>query len=351
MAEDGLEMKRILLISIITLCLVGCAKHDKTPKEQAPLRVNTMVVAPQAGTSTSRYVGTIAPVQETPLSIQSAGRVTAIHAKNGDKVRKGQKIVEVEDTQARNALEGAKASLQHAQDGYDRAKQVHDKGVIADQKMVEIESQLSQAQALYASAKQRFEECTLIAPCEGVMSGLELTKGQTVIPGAKVCTILDVSGFSVRFTVPESEINGLTGERISGIVECTAVNQVFPITITEKSETANPVTHTYDVVARIKGGAEVLKTGMVAKVQITNQQSSITNQQSDIVIPARCILLKPGGHTVWLIEQGRAVRRDVVVDGYQADGVRILSGLQPGDSLIIDGYQKLYNNCKIQSEN
>ena len=50
---------------------------------------------------------------------------------------------------------------------------------------------------------------------------------------------------------------------------------------------------------------------------------------------------------MWLIKQGKAERRDITIDGYQADGVRVSAGLQPGDTLIIDGYQKLYNSCTV----
>ena len=204
---------------------------------------------------------------------------------------------------------------------------------------------MAQAKSLYLAAKKRLEECSLTAPCDGVVNGLTIEKGQTVIPGTKICSILDISGFNVRFTVPEAEIRELGTK---GEVECAAVNAVFPVTIREKSVAANTLTHTYDVVAHITGGTDVLMTGMVAKVQIaqmTNDKCQMAN--NDIVIPAQCILLTPDGHTVWVAENGVAVRRTITIDGYQADGVRVKSGLQAGDTLITEGYQKLYKDCKI----
>ncbi len=333
---------RLWVIGIVACLFFSCAQRESTQHEQAAIKVQTMVVTSQAASATSRYVGAIEPVQETPLSMQTTGRVVAVHVKNGQRVQTGQVIIDLDNTQARNALQGAEAALRHAQDAYDRVSKVHDKGVVSDQKMVEIESQLAQAKSLYAAAKQQLAECTLKAPCEGVISGLEAVIGQTIIPGTAVCKLLDVTGFSVRFTVPENEINGL-GK--SGMVECAAVDMVLPIVLTETGIVANPVTHTYELVARISGGADILKSGMVAKVQISNHQSPITN--SDIVIPAKCILLKPEGHTVWVVENGKASRRLITVDGYQADGVRITQGLQEGDILITEGYQKLYSGCAV----
>ena len=342
-------MKKILYILLIIVSCVSCRRAQQTQREQAPLRVKTMLVAPKNDVSQSRYIGAIEPVHETPLCMQSTGRVVNIHAKNGQRVRKGQKILEIDNTQAMNALQGAEASLKHAQDGYNRVHQVHEKGVVTDQKMVEVESQLSQAEALYQAAKQRLNECSLVAPCDGVIDGLSVEMGQTILPGVTVCAILDLSGYSVRFTVPEAEIRVFGDRRqIKGTVECTAVDTVFPVVITEKSVTANPLTHTYDVVARIQGGVDVLMAGMVGKVTVSNDISSVAD--ATIVIPAKCILLKPEGHTVWVAEHGKAVRKTITIGGYQADGVQVKSGLQPGDTLITDGYQKLYNDCKIICE-
>jgi len=303
-----------------------------------------MVVMSQDGSTASRYVGTIEPAQTTPLSLQTTGRVVSVEVKNGQRVTAGQTILKVDDTQARNALQGAEAALQHAQDGYDRVAAVHEKGVVSDQKMVEISSQLQQAKSFYEAAKQQLEECTLTAPCDGVVDGLEAVIGQTIIPGTKLCTILDVSAYSVRFTVPENEIGSLADK---GQVECAAVGAVLPITVTEKGITANAVTHTYEVVARINGRAEGLKAGMVATVKLKGER---LKDEGDIVIPAKCILLKPEGHTVWVMEKGTAARRAIEIDGYRADGVRVASGLTIGDTLITEGYQKLYNGCKVENE-
>lgn len=340
-------MKTSKTISLgLALCaLMACTKQAHRDYTQAPIKVKTTVVAPQAGSATSRYVGTIEPTHETPLSLETTGRVTAINVKNGTRVHKGQVLLTVDNTQALNALQGAEATLQHAQDGYNRVSQVHAKGVVSDQKMVEVESQLTQAKSIYAAAKKRLEECTLVAPCDGVVNGLTMEKGQTVIPGTKLCSILDVSGFNVRFTVPEAEVRNL-GK--TGKVECAAVDSVFPVTIREKSVAANAVTHTYDVIAHISGGTDVLMAGMVAKVHVQNTNRNTDEEQmTNIVIPAKCILLTPDGHTVWVVENGTAVRRGIVIDGYQADGVRVKSGLQSGDTLITEGYQKLYKDCKV----
>lgn len=337
-------MKRLLTLLLTVLCLVACGHRDDSQREQASLKVKTLVLSPATGGMTSRYVGTIEPIRDTPLSLQSVGRVVSVSAKNGQRVKKGQTLMAIDNTQAMNALQTAEASLKHAQDGYDRVSKVHSKGVVSDQKMVEIESQLAQARSLYEAAKQQLAECTLIAPCDGLVDGLNIEIGQTIIPGTKVCSLLDVTAFNVRFTVPEAEINGIEKNHRSmeGTVECGAIDTVLPIVITEKGVTANPLTHTYDVVAAVRGGADLLKAGMVGKVILEKSPNP-----SSLIIPASCVLMKPEGPTVWVLSNGEAERRPITLDGYQANGVRVASGLQAGDTLIVEGYQKLYKGCKV----
>lgn len=348
-------MQKELIIGV-ALLFASCAAHEKAQKEQAPLRVEMTVVASQANNGSSRYVGTIVPLHETALSLQTTGRVKEIKCKNGDKVQKGQVLLRVEDTQARNALNTAESALRQAQDGYNRVKQVHEKGAVTDQKMVEVESQLARAKSTYAIAQQQVKECTLTAPGNGVVSGLSLEIGQSVIPGMKILSLLDQSALCVRFTVPEGEVRNIqiNGGRLtqSGEVECAAVDTILPISITEKSMTANPITHTYEVTARVLGGTDILLPGMVGKVRLrgNDKESQKADENENIIVPAHCIQLMPTGHTVWVVEQGRARRREITIGGYQSGGVLVQSGLQVGDTLITEGYQKLYNDCKVMGD-
>lgn len=341
-----MEMERYKYIGmmLVALLLIACTSHDKAAGGRSALRVRTVVVTKQAGLSSARYVGTIVPIREVPLSLQTTGRITDIGVRNGERIRKGRMILQVDSTQVKNAVQSAKAALLRAQDGYERVKQVHSKGVVTDQKMVEVESQLAQAKAIYDAAQQQLDECTLLAPCDGVVSGLDCEKGQNILPGKTLCSIIDLRAFQVKFTVPEAEIAAVNG---CGQVTCTSIGASFPITVTEKSLSANPLTHTYDVTARVEGGEDRLLPGMVAKVEISGSAEQAEDEPVSVIVPASCILMKQTGPTVWVVEQGKAARRDITIDGYQADGVKVLTGLADGDTLVTDGYQKLYQGCPL----
>ena len=316
------------------------------------MRVKTQIIHSGQQETTYRYVGTIAPIREVQLSMQAPGRVVGVYARSGERVREGQVILSIDSTQAVHARISAESAMRQAQDAYERVGKVHDKGAVTDQKMIEIESQLTRAQALYNAAVQQVNECNLKAPFDGVISDLDIHEGRMVVPGVSLCTILDTRAFEVKFTVPEKEVKEIMGKRMSGFVECVAADTVLPITVRETNITANPLTHTYEVKARILKGADVLMNGMVGTVKLKadggKRKAESGNER--IIIPMRCVLLKPEGHTVWVIENGHATRRFITVGGYEADGIEVMSGLQAGDTLITEGYQKLYNGCKVSIE-
>lgn len=334
-------MKNILVL-LPLLAFVGCSHIERKAQEPSAVRVTTVVVQPQATEVHSRYVGEITAGRETPLSIQTTGRILMTGCRDGERVRKGQVLLRVDSVQSLNALRSAEASLRHAQDGYDRAKQVHSKGGVTDQQMVEIESQLTQAKSMYSAAKRGVEECTLRAPFDGVISGFDLSVGQTVVPGMPLFSVLDISSLSVRFGVPEGEITRLTEHK--GEVEVPAAGVVLPIRISEKSVSANPITHSYAVTADITGDIRGLMPGMVGKVTLR------TRNAEEIIIPAHCVQLMPDGPTVWVVSKGAASRRSIGVSGYCANGVQVNQGLQTGDTLVVEGYQKLYKGCKVLCE-
>lgn len=341
------ELTYLLFCGLYVWGLSGCSSPIKHKAEVPPISVRTMVIGAQEdAVAYTRYIGSVEAIQETPLSLQSAGRVTEVNVQEGSAVSSGQVLLRIDNTQAVNALRSAEAAWCQAEDGYTRAQQVYAKGAITEQQMVEIESKRTQAQALYEVAKRQVEECELKAPCKGVVSGLDIQIGQTIVPGVQLMKLLDLSAYAVRFTVPEGEISSLSiGQK--GTVECTTMDTVLTCTITDKGIQANPLAHTYDVKARITGGQKILRPGMVCKVKMSSEYSVGSSERSAIIIPAQCILLKPEGPTVWVKENGEAVRRAVTVGGYQAEGVLITTGLQAGDSLITEGYQKLYMGCKV----
>ncbi len=347
-------MKRSQTISTILLCLtIGVASCDylpnKKPKyEVAPLRVKVQKIENQTTVCSHVYVGKIEETSSVPLSMQATGQVIAVQVKKGDHVKKGQELLRIDDTQAKNALQAANATLRQAQDGYNRAKKVYKAGGVTDQKMVELSSQLDQARSMVAISRKSLNDCVLYAPSDGIIGDCKVKIGQVVAPGIGLVTLLDMEEYNVVFDVAETDITHIqVGD--SGVITIDALGKTeTPIYVTEKNLIANTIAHTYTVTALLFNPADEYKQqllpGMVSKVRLASQNVS------GFFVPTACVQTLTSGPSVWVAQGYKAQRRHVTIGQYTATGVIITNGLAAGDYVITEGFQKMYSGADIYWE-
>ena len=335
------------LLCLLLLCLAGCDKlplKKKPQYEVRPIKVEVQTMDKQTRVNTHTYVGRIEEASSVPLSVQTAGQVTAVYVKKGDHVKAGQELLRLDDTQARNAMLAANATYQQAADGYRRARQVYAKGVITEMKMVEVSSQLEQARSVLAMSRKSLNDCVLRAPSDGVIGECKAKAGQVVAPGLSLVTLLDMEGYNVTFDVAEGDITSIqVGDSGSVVVEAIGKTEV-PVCVTEKNLLANTIAHTYTVTAFISNPSDEYKQqllpGMVSKVRLRSQSVS------GYFVPAACVQTLTSGASVWVVENGIATRRRVEIGQYASGGVLITRGLHEGDQVVVEGFQKLYNGAK-----
>ena len=339
--------KYIYILCAVGMVLVGCDKvQDKLPNrkpkyENQAIRVKVQTMDEQTHTYTHTYVGRIEEVSSVPLSVMTTGQVLSVKVKTGDRVKAGQELLRIDDTQARNALQAAQATFQQAQDGYKRAKQVYAEGGVTEQKMVEINSQLKQAKSMLSMSQKSLNDCVLRAPVDGVIGECRVHVGQNVAPAVPVITLLDMNGYNVAFDVAEADIAAIRAGEEGSIVVAAAGNDTLPVRVVEKNLLANTIAHTYTVKAMLLRGDSCLLPGMVSKVWLQSQSVS------GYFVPFECVQTMPTGKSVWVVSNGIAQRRSIEVGEYVAGGVLITKGLHAGDQVVVEGFQKMYNGAKV----
>ncbi len=334
-------MRKLIIISFTVLLCAGCAKQA-TDSTIPPLFVHVMTVETKSVVPTHTYVAKIEESNMVPLSVQTPGKVTEVLCRASEKVREGQVLLRMDKTQANNAYNSAKATLTEAKDAYQRVRQVYEQGGVTDQKMVEVESKLAQAQSIYDMACKTLNDCEIRAPRSGIIGRCDIQVGQVVAPGVTLITLLDVVGYNAVFAVPETEIASvIIGDAAQ--VDIAAIHATdIPAKVIEKNMVANTITHTYEVKASIEGQLKDLLPGLVAKIRLH------AHVQSGYVIPASCVSLQPAGTMVWVANDSVAERRMITISTYTEGGVLVTNGLQAGEIIITDGSHKLYNGAPIQ---
>ena len=334
-----------LLFLPLSLLLIGCGdKSDKKQVYDPAIPVKIAVVEVADGTNVRNYVGSVKSETKVALSFHLGGTLTNIYVHNGQKVNKGTIIAKVDETTAKSLHDAALASLNQAEDGYRRLKQVHEEGGISDVRWVQMETDLEKARQTEISTRKNLEDCTIYAPQDGIISMDERVVGELMRPSETFCNLIDMNKFVVEFTVPEKEV-GMINIGDKAVAEINALNNLeTEIVIYDKAIVSNPFGHTYTVKAKIDLVGKDALPGMVAKIRLNS------SALSGIIVPASCVQTVSDGLAVWAVKNGKSYRRIIEVSDFVKNGVLVQKGLDHGDTIVTVGYQKLYNGAKVSCE-
>lgn len=346
-------MKRSLLIFILPFLLMGCGDADPAQLKERliggtqverVIPVGIITIDSIGEIAHSSYPGYLEEGQSIDLAFKYGGTLSQLNVKEGSRVAKGQVLAQVSSPTLDNALRSAQATLDQAQDAYDRLKKVYDNGSLPEIKWKEMEANLEKAQSAYELANAMMQDNVVTAPFAGTVTFVDAHVGENIVPLKPVVRIISTGGMAVKISVPENEIAQLKVNDQADIIVPALDNRHYTGKVTEKSMTASLLTHSYPVKVTVSQPDEDLRPGMIGKVEL---QSKINKS---IIIPANAVLINRGGKFVWVVENGCATRRPITLAGYSGKGVIVSEGLYQGDHVVVEGYQKISEGMKV-SEN
>lgn len=327
----------------MAICLAACTDKDEKKSTEA-FSVVTETVAHNTHDGNVSYVGTVEENTAIAVSFTGMGTIKQVHVSEGEKVRKGQLLAEMDKTHAENSLATAQASYKQATDALNRMRQLHENKSLSDMQWVEVQSKVEQAEALVATAKKMIEDCSIYSPIDGVIGSKKINAGETALPSQPVVTILDIKKLKVKVSIPEKEIGSVTPATKSLIAIDALDNKTVNGGIVEKGVVADASTHTYDIRINIANPDGDILPGMVAKVEILSNEAI-----QGLYLPVRSIQQNADGkHFVWVISDGKAHRRNITMGTTSGDRIQVLSGLVIGDKVIVSGYQKVSEGTPVK---
>ena len=334
-------------IGFFTLLLTLSACGSKAPQHRVePLRVGTYMVEASAEQLTKVYVGIVEEERSVAMSFPLGGSLAEVAVDEGQFVKKGQLIAELDATSAQQVYDSSKAQLEQAQDAYARLKQLYDAESLPEIKWVDIQTQLRKAEAAFQIAEKNLADCTITAPFSGVVGKRMAEAGETVLPGAPVVTLLEIERVKVAFPVPEQEISKVNPQSRIEIVVSALDNRCYTGADPEKSIKANPMAHTYKVRAKVANADHQLLPGMVCRVEMEAAADALA--EGEFVLPMTAVRESgDGARFVWIVEGDTVARRGVKVGRLVENGVIISDGLRAGDRVVTEGVQKIGDGTKV----
>ena len=337
-------MKKCMWI-LLAVVLVSSCGQKKEQQTKAPTRVKTQVVSPGMVDNAQTYVGIVEEREATAVSFTGMGVVKRMLVSEGQAVSRGQLIAEMDDTQARNLLVGAEASMTQANDALERYKMLHDNGSLPEVQWVEVQSKVAQAKSQLEVAKKNLADCRLTAPVGGIIGKKLVGAGETALPSQAVVSILDISAVKVKVSVPEAEISSIHANTPTSI-KVEAIDGSYQGGRIEKGVEADALTHTYDIRINVANSGRKLLPGMVASVRFVSEGSQAIGSR---MIPVTSVQKRADGSLfVWTVDQKKTAHRTTVTIGQtQGNYILVIDGVGIGDRIVTEGYQKLSEGTNV----
>ncbi|MCH5229226.1 MAG: efflux RND transporter periplasmic adaptor subunit [Muribaculaceae bacterium] len=345
-----LQRKRLYFYIGLFLLSIGansCSKKDSAKATVAPpVRVSVMTVGQGGGSENREYTGTVSSENSATVSFPIAGTISELYVKEGDKVNKGQILGKVKGGEYENAYNIARAQLAEAQDGYNRLKKLHDANALPDVKWVEIQQKLKQAENMAQMAQRTLDDAVLKSPSSGTVTRKYADIGQNVMPAEPIYEIVSVNDLAINISLGENEISEFNVGEKAWVSFNNSDGASIEGKVIQKSVMADPLTRSYTVKVSLPGPKEKILPGMIGTVTFENSDS--LNNKKNVILPSGTVLLNHDNRWfVWVVKDSIANQRFVEVDELVTNGIMVTSGLNAGDTVIIEGMQKVGNGSRV----
>lgn len=349
-------MKKKTTYILLTLLIVGgiigvliMNKRSTAEKTKMVANVSTdvaakiMVVSDSLYSSTFTSTGLLQASTELPVISNIAGQVVRIYVKEGDQVRAGKVLLQVENELLRSDAQSSKATYDALRKDYERFEKAYAQGGVTAQQLDNIRTQLVAAESRYTSSKRRLSDSSLKAPISGKINKKYVEVGSLLSPGAKLFDIIDDSALKVLCYANEKQVLGLKeGQEVS--IRCDNFpGQHFAGRISFVSTRADRSLN-FPVEVTLVGEKDQLKSGMIVLVSFNSDSS-----KEGMLIPRRAIDGSVQAANVYVVENGVARKKEVVVGQMVGEQIEVLSGLQSGDSIVVSGLINITDGTRVRN--
>lgn len=348
------HIKSLSFIAVSVLIAFGCGSKSDVQKSENSNTGNTavktekikvMTLQPQVIGRNIEYTSTLKAFEEVHLVPSTPGRIEKIFVEVGSRVKKGDVLVQMDQTQLQQAL----IQLKNLETDYKRLDTLQKVGSITRQQFDQISTQYEIAQSNVEFLR---ENTKLIAPFNGVISGKYFENGEmysgapnTAVGKAAIISIVQISPLKAFVNIPESYYPLVNEGMKTDIRSDIYPDEDYTGIIIRKYPTIDVNTHSFQVEIRVDNPGEKLRPGMFTRVSMS------LGEMDALVVPALAVLKMQGSNEryIFLEENGKAKRISVTLGQRFDEMVEIISDeLKEGDHLIIVGQARLVDEVPVE---
>jgi membrane fusion protein (multidrug efflux system) len=312
------------------------ASADKAATvEAAPVAIDTVL-------STIRAVGSLRPNEAVVISPEIAGRIARLPFDEGQVVKAGDTLVELDSTMLRAELDKARSTFTLAEANRERAMTLAEQGSGSLRTRDESVAAYHEAQANRALAEARLAKATIAAPFPGRVGIRSVSVGAYVNPGDRIVELADIDPIKVDFRVPAL---ALPNVRVGQTIRVT-VDALPGQTIDGEVYVVDPIVEANGrairLRARIPNPDGRLSPGLFARVQIV-----VDKRDNAVLIPESAVFADGQSQYVYRVVDGRAVQTKIELGQRRPGQVEVRRGLARDAVVITAGHQQIRNGSRV----
>jgi membrane fusion protein, multidrug efflux system len=334
------------LALFLTLVLAACGgKPADTTAPATPVRVQAATTGPAAPPISTN--GIVAIKGEMRLSFKVAGVIKAIHVREGQEVKKGQRLAEIELTEVNAQVEQARQLAEKAQRDMERGERLYNDQVISLEQLQDLRTQASVARAQLNGAEFNRGYAVITAPGDGVILRKQAEERELVPAGQPVLMMgTHDRGYVVRAALSDRDVVQLKLGDPAEIRMDAYPNQAIAGSLSEIAGAADARTGLFPVEVRFDSVPVALASGLVAKL---NLHPAAARVRQLTYVPIGAVVEGDGDRaSVYVVSGDHAKRRAVRVAFIGPEAVALDDGVNPGERVVTDGALYLQDDERIE---
>jgi len=347
-----MKSRIIILVSIIliglTIWKLSANKEKMNEKLEQSMTVNTIIPVIIEKPELTRFenrislYGVIVPENDVLIVSQTQGMIIRKYKKMGDKVHKGEVIVEIENEVLKKSLSVAQADYEQRYKDLQRYQSLQKQGAVAQQEVENSQMSLREVEERISNLRHQIASTTIKSPSSGIISKDFVDDGEWVTTGSEVAHIISGNELKLRAEATEADmleiskgqqaqihISSLKNSHISGVVDRIAPN-------------ANEL-HFYSIEILLKDADGRLKPGMYAVANIESSEAEVPQ----LTLSRKSIIGGMKNPSVFIVKDGKAYKKRVQTGYYDDKRIEIKSGVSVHDTVINSGHINLSDETPV----
>jgi membrane fusion protein (multidrug efflux system) len=308
---------------------------------QTPLAVVAVPVREARLTLEAEALGTAHANESVDVTAKVSNLVTAVRFTEGQQVRRGRTLVELDSREARAELAIAEAALSESRSQFNRSRELYTTQALSEAQLEQIEATLKANEARVAFARSRLSDTVIAAPFDGRVGLRRVSVGSLVNPGTVITTLDDANPIKLDFTIPETLLSSVEAGREIVARSVAWPGEEFAGRVASVDSRVDPTTRSVTVRALLPNDRGMIKPGMFLTVRLARGASDA------LLVPEQALVPEQGNVYVFVVQDGRVEKRLVRTGERRVGEVQVVAGVAAGEQVVTEGTQKLRDGSPV----